>query len=191
MLAEAIAEYDSSLAPAPRAPRQRRAYVENWRAQRLKALECRAARLPGFPTLGCSTSAKLPAIRLADHEEAQAPRLDCKLCRLAFERASPLAALEHARHDGGVVAADYHVFPEGAASTARVHANRTHAFCRVGDRYLLTRGKAWLELHVTQSGGASCGADKGLAAVRAAGFGPLTGLHEVGECWELKVVAEL
>lgn len=44
-LAEAIAEYDSSLAPAPRAPRQRRAYVENWRAQRLKALECRAARL--------------------------------------------------------------------------------------------------------------------------------------------------
>ena len=45
VLAEAIAEYDSSLAPAPRAPRQRRAYVENWRAQRLKALECRAARL--------------------------------------------------------------------------------------------------------------------------------------------------
>ena len=44
-LAEAIAECDSSLAPAPRAPRQRRAYVENWRAQRLKALERRAARL--------------------------------------------------------------------------------------------------------------------------------------------------
>ena len=50
---------------------------------------------------------------------------------------------------------------------------------------------AFLELHVTQSGGASCGADKGLADVRAAGFGPLAGLHEVGECWELSVVAEL
>ena len=157
----------------------------------LKVLERRAARLPGFPILDGSTSTKPPATRLADHEEAQAPRFDCKLCRLAFERASPLAALEHARHNGSAVAADYYVFPEGAASTARVHANRTHAFCRVGDRYLLTRGKAWLELHVTQSGGASCGADKGLADMCAAGFGPLVGLHELGECWELSVVTEL
>jgi len=147
--------------------------------------------LAGLRTLGCRTSTEPPAARLADHEEAQAPRLDCKLCRLAFERASPLAALEHARHHGSALAADYHVFPEGAASTARVHANRTHAFCRVGDRYLLTRGEAWLELHVTQSGGANCGADKGLADVHAAGFGPLVGLHELGECWELSVVAEL
>ena len=59
-LAEAIAECDSSLAPAPRAPRQRRAYVENWRAQRLKALECRAARLgwlkdPGLQDLNRTT----------------------------------------------------------------------------------------------------------------------------------------
>ena len=108
----------------------------------LKVLERRAARLPGFPTLDGSTSTKPPATRLADHEEAQAPRFDCKLCRLAFERASPLAALEHARHNGSAVAADYYVFPEGAASTARVHANRTHAFCRVGDRSLLTRGSS-------------------------------------------------
>ena len=43
----------------------------------------------------------------------------------------------------------------------------------------------------TQSGGANCGADKGLADVHAAGFGPLVGLHELGECWELSVVAEL
>ena len=130
------------------------------------------------------------AIRLADHEKAQAPQL-CRLCRLAFERASPLAALEHARQNGGGAAADYHVFPEGAASTARVHADRTHAFCRVGNRYLLTRGEAWLELYITHSGGASCGADKGLAVVCAAGFGPLARLHEVGECWELNAIAEL
>ena len=35
VLAEAIADYDSSMAPAPSAPPQRREYVENWRVQRL------------------------------------------------------------------------------------------------------------------------------------------------------------
>ena len=60
----------------------------------------------------------------------------------------------------------------------------------MGDRYLLTRGAAWLELSVTQSGGASEGAHKGLAAVDAAGFGPLVGLGETGEVWEFAVVVE-
>ena len=84
----------------------------------------------------------------------------------------------------------------GGATLCHVHANRTHAFCRVGQRYLLTRGGSWLALTVTESGGPSAGPDKGVAAAEAVSFGPLVvgdgaaggGEQLVWECREVEVL---
>ena len=165
-LAEAIATFDVSLAPAPRGPKQRRAYVEAWWADN----EGKAAE--GRDTL--------------------------QFARLALEKVTTTASTSANQAARGKVVADYHVFPprrtDGVDGARRysVHANRTHAFCRVGYRFLLTRGDGWLELRVVESGGASVGEHKGVAVAHATSLAPLATLpDEEGAVWECSVVEML
>jgi len=161
-LAEAVAAFDLSLAPAPRAPKQRRAFVEAW---------------------------------WADNEGKVAEGRDTlQFARLALEEVASSTPMH-----GGKPVADYHIVPprrnEGGVDGARryrVHANRTHAFCRVGYRFLLCRGDGWLELRVVESGGASVGEHKGVAVAHAASVAPLATLpDEEGVVWECRLVEML
>eukprot|EP00966_Prymnesium_polylepis_P313007 7232893-Prymnesium_polylepis.1 len=85
---------------------------------------------------------------------------------------------------------DYHVLPmTDMAGMYRIHAKRTHAFCRVGYRFLLGAGEHdWLELEVTQSGSESEGADKGIAKVASKSHtsAVLEG-GAPGSCWAFRL----
>ena len=79
-----------------------------------------------------------------------------QFARLALDEVATTASTSADQAARGTVVADYHVFPPRRADGVdgarryRVHANRTHAFCRVGYRFLLTRGDGWLELRVSK-----------------------------------------
>ena len=94
-----------------------------------------------------------------------------RLARLAFGAVCSEDEVESARQRG-VRVADFHVLRAAEAEGEfRIHANRTHCFCRVGDRFLLTREEAWVELVVHESGSASEGEHKGMARVQARSVG--------------------
>ena len=94
-----------------------------------------------------------------------------RLARLAFGAVCSEDEVESARQRG-VRVADFHVIRAAdAEGEFRIHANRTHCFCRVGDRFLLTREEAWVELVVHESGSASEGEHKGMARVQARSVG--------------------
>jgi hypothetical protein len=100
-----------------------------------------------------------------DNRDRGASEDKLRITRIAHSSTSTKEEIEGARQSGGTIA-DYHVFIT-ERPWCRIHANRTHVFCRVGDRFLLTCGSAWTELEVMESGGASEGADKGKGVIRS------------------------
>ena len=117
---------------------------------------------------------------------------------IALERVVAPEEVEVARRQGGEIS-DYRV-SLATDGTYQIRTNRTHAFCRVGYRYLLTSGEHWLELEVTKSDGPNAASDKGTAVVVEASKGSYVLSYDLegedgpgsicGECRLVRVVGD-